>query len=198
MRFRCKNGHEFNQMWITIKGGSFCKECTYSRKRQSETIPKIQQYCQQHDITMTGEYRKAKDSMEWLCNRCGEQFTDTWDNLRSYPHRCDQSDSLAAIQLYCQKHDIIMVDDADPPARWRCQRCKQEFTKQLSELKLYPHQCQKPNALPKVQQYCQDNNLTMQGGYRNARTRIGFRCNQCNAEFSKTWDCLRVHPHQCC
>jgi len=88
IKFRCTNGHEFDQSWATVKSGSFCKECTYSRKRESETLPKIKEYCQQHDITMIGEYRKAKTRTEWKCNKCDEQFTKTWDSLRVHPHKC--------------------------------------------------------------------------------------------------------------
>jgi hypothetical protein len=88
IKFRCTQGHEFEQKWSNVMFGRFCTECN-KQKVLKEMEVVIDEFCGTNKWKRMGRFKSAKEKMDFKCTKCNMQVSRTWDShRRSCPHDC--------------------------------------------------------------------------------------------------------------
>lgn len=189
------------------------------------TIEDVKAYLAEKDLNhdcvlLSTEYVDSKTPLLFKCNKCDEEFTRSFSNVRRNEKftcaRCSQGRNLSIedIQKYLQENDInhectllsTKYKNVATPLRFQCNICGEEFLRTTTQLKEKHFRCY--NCLKKlqgghnrltlidVQQFIELNDPNndcelLSTEYINQETPLLFRCNCCGKEFERTYATLR-------
>jgi hypothetical protein len=89
LKFKCKEGHDYEATWGGVQSGSFCKQCMKDKFVANAGMKqKLEDFCLKHDLTLKNKYVRSKNDLNWECNKCHKNITACWDSIRLRNEPC--------------------------------------------------------------------------------------------------------------
>ena len=139
--------HSCNKIWSTswqsVRAGSRCPTCRGIKSYTQEEVDNLLTE-ENRGIKRIGKYKRAKDSIEWECKRCGHRWMNSWWSVNSENRNqgctfCDDpsrinNDIIDSILEDCNR-PIKRVDEyinSRELMKWKCLKCDKTWSTKWS------------------------------------------------------------------
>ena len=162
---------------------------------------------------IVGEYLNNYTPIKFICKR-GHELEQTWAILNSgtFCVECTLQDvrdkMIPIINKYCVDNNLQLFTtytNAKGKLNWRCNRCNIDFTRTWDGISRMSHKCKdiikQSRALNQmgntIKSYCQTHNIELFDIYKDCKTPMAWKCDNCQETFNKSWINIKKSPHKC-